>query len=164
MADFSFDIVSQFDRQELKNAVDQAVREITTRYDLKDTKTTIELEKDAIVVNTASDFTLASVKDVLESKVLRRNLSLKILDYQKMEEASGGRVRQVIKLKQGLNEDLAKQIAKTIRSDFKKVTPQIQGDLVRVSAKNKDDLQTVIQALKAKSDDYPVPLQFTNYR
>src|SRR6476469_3166337 len=100
MAEFSFDIVSQFDPQELKNAV----------------------------------------KDVLESKIIRRGLSLKILDYQKMEEASGGRVRQVIKLKKGLNEDLAKQITKAIRTDFKKVTPQIQGDAVRVAAKNKDDL------------------------
>ena len=164
MADFSFDIVSQFDRQELKNAVDQAAREISTRYDLKDTRTAIDLEKDAITINTASDFTLTAVKDVLESKVLRRNLSLKILDYQTMEEASGGRVRQTIKLKQGLNEDLAKQIAKTIRTDFKKVTPQIQGDLVRVSAKNKDDLQAVIQTFKKKEGDFAVPLQFVNYR
>ncbi len=164
MADFSFDIVSQFDRQELKNAVDQAVREITTRYDLKDTNTTIDLEKESIAINTASDFTLTAVKDVLESKVLRRNLSLKILDYQDAEEASGGRVRQTIKLKQGLNEDLAKQIAKTIRTDFKKVTPQIQGDLVRVSAKNKDDLQAIIQNFKKKEGDYPLPLQFINYR
>jgi cyclic-di-GMP-binding protein len=104
------------------------------------------------------------VKDVLESKVLRRNLSLKILDYQDPEDASGGRVRQVIKLKQGLNDDLAKQISRSIRADFKKVNPQIQGDLVRVSAKNKDDLQTVIQAFRKKEGDYPVPLQFINYR
>ena len=164
MPEFSFDVVSQFDRQELKNAVDQTVREVQTRYDLKDTRSEIALEKEAITINTASEMTLNTVKDILESKVIRRNLSLKILDYQKAEEASGGRVRQTIKLKEGLNEDLAKQITKTIRSDFKKVTPQIQGDAVRVSAKNKDDLQAVIQALKAKSDDYPVALQFTNYR
>ena len=164
MADFSFDIVSQFDRQELKNAVDQTVREVQTRYDLKDTKSTIEVEKNIITINTASEFTLTAVRDILESKVIRRGLSLKILDYGKMEEASGGRVRQTISLKEGINEDLAKQIAKTIRTDFKKVTPQIQGDAVRVAAKSKDDLQTVIQALKKKSDDYPVALQFTNYR
>ena len=164
MADSSFDIVSEFDPQELKNAVDQTTREVLTRYDLKDTQTEIALEKEAITINTASDFTLTAVKDVLESKVVRRGLSLKILDYQKMEEASGGRVRQTIKLKKGLSEDLAKQIVKTIRGEFKKVTPQIQGDAVRVSAKNKDDLQAVIQRLKAKGDDYPVPLQFTNYR
>ena len=164
MPEFSFDVVSQFDRQELKNAVDQTVREVQTRYDLKDTRSEIALEKEAITINTASEMTLNTVKDILESKVIRRNLSLKILDYQKAEEASGGRVRQTIKLKEGLSDDLAKQITKSIRSDFKKVTPQIQGDAVRVSAKNKDDLQAVIQALKAKSDDYPVALQFTNYR
>jgi uncharacterized protein YajQ (UPF0234 family) len=164
MPEFSFDVVSQFDRQELKNAVDQTVREVQTRYDLKDTRSEIALEKEAITINTASEMTLNTVKDILESKVIRRNLSLKILDYQKAEEASGGRVRQTIKLKEGLSDDLAKQITKSIRSDFKKVTPQIQGDAVRVAAKNKDDLQAVIQALKAKSDDYPVALQFTNYR
>jgi uncharacterized protein YajQ (UPF0234 family) len=164
MAEFSFDIVSQFDRQELKNAVDQTVREVTTRYDLKDTRTTIELEKDAIAVNTASEMTLSAVRDILESKAIRRGLSLKILDYGKVEEASGGRVRQRIALKEGLGEDLAKRIAKGIRGDFKKVTPQIQGDAVRVSAKNKDDLQAVIQAFKKQGDDYPVALQFVNYR
>jgi len=164
MDEFSFDIVSQFDRQELKNAVDQTIREVHTRYDLKDTRTEIELEKETITINTASEFVLNTVKDVLESKVIRRGLSLKILDYGKVEEASGGRVRQVIKLKEGIAEDLAKQIVKTIRGDFKKVTPQIQGDAVRVAAKNKDDLQAVIQTIKGHSDDYPVALQFTNYR
>jgi uncharacterized protein YajQ (UPF0234 family) len=164
MPEFSFDVVSQFDRQELKNAVDQTIREVQTRYDLKDTRSEIALDKEAITINTASEMTLNTVKDILETKVIRRNLSLKILDYQKAEEASGGRVRQAIKLKEGLSEDLAKQITKMIRSDFKKITPQIQGDAVRVSAKNKDDLQAVIQALKAKSEDYPVALQFTNYR
>ncbi len=164
MADFSFDIVSQFDRQELKNAVDQTAREVQTRYDLKDTASEIALEKEAITFNTASEMTLNTLKDILESKVIRRGLSLKILDYQKAEEASGGRVRQTIKLKEGLSDELAKKISKQIRSDFKKVTPQIQGDAVRVSAKNKDDLQNVIQALKKQSDEFPVPLQFTNYR
>ncbi len=164
MPEFSFDIVSKFDRQELKNAVDQTVREVQTRYDLKDTRSTIELEKDTITINSASEFTLNTIRDVLESKVIRRGLSLKILDYGKIEEASGGRARQTIKLKEGISDDLAKQITKTIRGDFKKVTPQIQGDAVRVSAKNKDDLQAVIQAMKGKSDDYPVALQFTNYR
>ncbi len=164
MAEFSFDVVSQFDRQELKNAVDQTVREVLTRYDLKDTQSEITLEKESIAINTASEMTLNTVKDILESKIIRRSLSLKILDYQKVEEASGGRVRMTIKLKEGLDEDLAKQITKSIRAEFKKVTPQIQGDAVRISAKNKDDLQGVIQALKTKSDDYPVALQFTNYR
>jgi uncharacterized protein YajQ (UPF0234 family) len=105
---------------------------------------------------------LRAVRDILESKFVRRNLSLKILDYQEEEPAAGSRVRQVVKLRQGLNDDLAKEITKRIRSEFKKVTPQIQGDLIRVSGKNRDDLQLVIQALK--ESDYPVPLQFVNYR
>lgn len=158
----SFDIVSTFDQQELKNAVDQTIREVQTRYDLKDSKTTIELEKNSIGINTASELTLTAVRDILESKLIRRGLSLKILDYDKMEEASGGRVRQMVKLKEGIAEDLAKQITKRIRGDFKKVTPQIQGDAVRVMGKNRDDLQAVIQTLKG--EDYPVALQFTNYR
>ena len=162
MADFSFDIVSQFDRQELKNAVDQATREITTRYDLKDSKTTIEQEPDKLTINTDSDMSLKSIHDILESKVIRREMSLKVLDYQDPEDASGGRIRQVVKLRQGIADDLAKEISKRIRTEFKKVSPQIQGDLVRVSAKNRDDLQAVIQALK--ESDYPVPLQFINYR
>lgn len=164
MADFSFDVVSQFDRQELKNAIDQTTREVQTRYDLKDTKTEIQLEKETITFNTASEMTLTTLKDILESKLIRRGLSLKILDYQKAEEASGGRVRQTVKLKEGLTDELAKQISKQIRTEFKKVNPQIQGDAVRVSAKNKDDLQGVITALKGKADEFPVALQFTNYR
>jgi cyclic-di-GMP-binding protein len=164
MPEFSFDIVSKFDRQELRNAVNQAVREIQTRYDLKDTRSTVELDERSIVINTASEMTLSSIRDLLESKLVRRGLSLKILDYGKIEEASGGRVRQAIALKEGIAEDLAKQLARTIRGDFKKVTPQIQGDAVRVSAKSKDDLQAVIQAMRKREDEYPVALQFVNYR
>lgn len=158
----SFDIVSKFDRQELKNAVDQAQREIRTRYDLKDTKTEIELEDTQITINTESEYSLQAVKDTLESKMVSRKLSLKILDYQNAEEASGARMRQVIKLKEGLKDDIAKQITKQVRDEFKKVTPQIQGDMIRVQAKSRDDLQAVIQMLKEA--DYPVALQFTNYR
>jgi uncharacterized protein YajQ (UPF0234 family) len=105
---------------------------------------------------------LRAIHDILESKLVRRNLSLKILDYQAEEPASGSRVRQTVKLRQGLNDDLAREISKRIRTEFKKVTAQIQGDLIRVSAKNRDDLQSVIQVLK--ESDYPVPLQFVNYR
>ncbi len=159
----SFDIVSKYDAQELKNAFDQAEREIRTRYDLKDTKTELVLSDTEITVNTASEYTLNAVRDILESKLIGRKLSLKILDYQTEEEASGGRIRQVAKLKQGIPEDIAKKISKSIRDDFKKVTPQIQGDAIRVQAKNKDDLQAVIQALKSR-DDLPIALQFTNYR
>ena len=158
----SFDIVSDFDQQELKNALDQAQREILQRYDLKDTKTTIEATDSQLTINADSEYTLSAVRDLVESKFVRRGLSLKILDYGEEEPASGGRVRQVVKLQRGIPEDLAKQISKRVRDDFKKVTPQIQGNAVRVQAKNKDELQAVIQALKA--EDYPVALQFTNYR
>lgn len=159
---FSFDVVSDFDRQELVNAVDQAKREITTRFDLKDTKTQIDLEEEQIVINTENEFVLSQVKDLLTTKAVKRNLSLKVFDFQKVEQAAGGRVRQVIKLKKGINQELAKQISKLIRDNFKNAQPQIQGDAVRVTSKSKDDLQQVIT--KLKSQDYPVALQFTNYR
>jgi uncharacterized protein YajQ (UPF0234 family) len=158
----SFDIVSDFDQQELKNALDQTLREVHTRYDLKDTKSTIESTDTQLTINSDSEYTLSAVRDLLESKFIRRGLSLKILDYGTEEPASGGRVRQVVKLRRGIPEDLAKQLTKKIRDDYKKVTSQIQGNAVRVQAKSKDDLQAVIQALKA--EDYPVALQFTNYR
>lgn len=159
---FSFDIVSDFDRQELVNAVDQTKREIISRYDLKDTNTTMELTEDAIVINTNSEFTLDAIHTVLQTKSAKRNLSLKIFDYGKIESASGNRVRQEIKLKKGISQETAKQITKLIRDEFKKVQASIQGDAVRVSSKAKDDLQTVIQRLK--QEDLPVALQFTNYR
>ena len=158
----SFDIVSKFDAQELRNAIDQTMREVGTRYDLKDSRTRVEQEDSQLVINSATEMTLRATRDILESKLIRRNLSLKILDYQQEEDASGGRVRQVVKLRQGLNDDLAREISKRIRAEYKKVSPQIQGDLIRVSGKNRDDLQLVIQALK--ESDYPVPLQFVNYR
>jgi uncharacterized protein YajQ (UPF0234 family) len=163
MADtFSFDIVSDFDRQELVNALDQARREISSRYDLKDSQTEIELEAEQIVIHTASEFTLQAVVDIVQTKAVKRNLSLKIFDYQAVEPASGNRVRQVIKLKRGIPQDLAKQIAKLIKDNLKKVQASIQGDALRVSAKSKDDLQSAIQLVKAQ--DYPSALQFTNYR
>jgi uncharacterized protein YajQ (UPF0234 family) len=158
----SFDIVSTFDRQELRNAVDQAHREIDNRYDLKGTKTELNLGEREITINTASETSLQAVRDILESKAIRRGLSLKIFEYGKEEEASGGRIRQTVTLREGVPEDLAKQIAKRVRDNYKKVTPQIQGDAVRVQGKNKDDLQEVIQALK--QEDFPVALQFVNYR
>jgi cyclic-di-GMP-binding protein len=159
---YSFDVVSDFDWQELVNAVDQTEREIKTRYDLKDTKTSVELEKEHIVVNTDSEFTLEAVHSILQSKAVKRDLSLKIFDYGTVESASGNRVRQNITLKRGLNAEIAKQISKLIRDEFKKVQPSIQGDAVRISAKSKDDLQIVIQRLK--QEELPVALQFTNYR
>ena len=159
---FSFDIVSDFDYQELVNAIDQTTREIASRYDLKDTKTTVELGKETITVNTDSEFTLDAVHTILQTKAAKRNLSLKIFDYGKVESASGNRVRQEIKLKKGISQEIGKQISKLIRDEFKKVQASIQGDAVRVSAKDKDELQAVIARLK--QEDYPVALQFTNYR
>lgn len=158
----SFDIVSDFDRQELVNTVDQTLREIISRYDLKDTKTTVELGEEAITVNTDSEFTLDAIQTILQTKAAKRNLSLKIFDYGKVESASGSRVRQEIKLKKGISQEIGKQITKLIRDDFKKVQASIQGDVVRVSSKSKDDLQEVMARLK--QEDFPVALQFTNYR
>ena len=160
----SFDVVSQYDEQELANALDQTRREITTRFDLKDTHTemTYDAKKKTITVLTNSEFTLKNVRDVFETKIVRRGLSIKILKLGDIEQAGGSRVRQVIELQSGITQDLAKEITKLIRDSFPKVKGQIQGDAVRVVGKNRDDLQAVIAALKAK--DYPVPLQFINYR
>ena len=160
----SFDVVSQYDEQELANALDQTQREITTRFDLKDTHTemTYDAKKKTITVLTNSEFTLKNVRDVFETKIVRRGLSIKILKPGDIEQAGGSRVRQVIELQSGITQDLAKEITKLIRDSFPKVKGQIQGDAVRVVGKNRDDLQAVIAALKAK--DYPVPLQFINYR
>lgn len=161
-AESSFDIVSQYDEQELVNALDQTRREIQTRFDLKDTKTEVTQNKDTITINTESTLTLKSVRDILESKAVRRGLSLKIFKPGKEEDASGGRVRQEIELQQGISQDLAKTITKTIRDKYPKVKAQIQGEAIRVSAKSRDELQAVIALLKEK--DLPIPLQFTNYR
>ena len=159
---FSFDVVSDFDRQELVNTVDQTIREISSRYDLKDTKTTVELGEEVITVNTDSEFTLDAVHTILRTKAAKRNLSQKIFEYGKVESASGNRVRQEIKLQKGISQEIAKKITKLIRDEFKKVQASIQGDAVRVSSSSKDDLQVVIQRLK--QEDFPVALQFTNYR
>ena len=160
--DCSFDIVSQFDEQELVNAIDQTRREVQTRYDLKDTKTEITHSKDNITILTDSTLTLKSVRDILETKAVRRNLSLKIFKPGKEETAAGSRVRQVIDLQQGIAQDLAKEINKYIRDNYPKVRPQIQGDAIRVIAKSRDELQAIIVLLKQK--DYAIPLQFINYR
>ena len=158
----SFDVVSDFDRQELVNTIDQAMRDIKNRYDLKDTKTTIELGEDTITINTASDFTLDAVQTILVTKAVKRNLSPKLFDYGDPESASGGRTRQVITLRRGISKDDAKKITKMVKTDFKKVQASIQGDSVRVSSKSKDDLQAVMQAIRDL--DFPMPIQFNNYR
>ncbi|MDQ2743353.1 MAG: YajQ family cyclic di-GMP-binding protein [Chloroflexota bacterium] len=160
--DLSFDIVSDYDRQELVNAVDQTHREMLQRYDLKSAGGTLELEKESLLVTAPSDMTLRSIVDVLESKMVRRNLDLKILSPGTIENASGGNVRQRITLKKGISQELAKDLTKLVRDTVPKAKAQIQGDAVRVSAKSKDDLQRVIAAVREKS--YDIALQFQNYR
>jgi uncharacterized protein YajQ (UPF0234 family) len=163
MADtFSFDVVSDFDRQELVNAVDQVRREVGQRYDLKDSGTEIELEEAALTITTASDMTLDAVADVLRQKATKRNLSLKIFDFQPPEPVGGNKVKQVVTLRRGLNQELAKKLSKKVRDNLKKVTVAIQGESLRITGKSKDDLQQAIQLLK--SEDLELPLQFENYR
>jgi uncharacterized protein YajQ (UPF0234 family) len=163
-SDVSFDVVSDFDRQELVNAIDQARREMGTRYDFKGAKAELELAKDEIVLRADSESRARAMRDLLESKAIRRGLSLKIFDWGEIEEAGSNTVRQTIGLRRGLPEDLAKKISKLIRDDFPKLKSQIQGDAVRVSGKSKDELQRLITRLRADSDGYPVALQFENYR
>ena len=163
MADtYSFDVVSDFDRQELVNTIDQLRRDVSQRYDLKDSNTEIELEETAIVITTASDMTLTAVVDVLRQKATKRNLSLKIFDEQTPETVGGNRIKQEIKLRKGLSQEIAKKLSKTVRDELKKVSVSIQGESLRVTGKNKDDLQSAIQLLKEQ--DIEVPLQFQNYR
>lgn len=163
-AESTFDVVSEFDRQELINAIDQTQREVHTRYDLKDSKTTLELGDTELVITSDGELHLANVRDILETKALRRNLSLKIFDYGSVEEISGARVRQVVTLQSGISSELAKKLQKQIRDQFPKVQARIQGDALRVGSKSKDELQSVIQFLREHIEDFPVPLQFINYR
>lgn len=163
-AESTFDIVSEFDRQELLNAVDQARREVTTRYDLKDSKTEIVLSDKELTITTESEMHLATVRDLVQTKALRRNLSIKIFKFGAMQEISGGRVRQVATLQQGIPDEVAKKLAKLIRDQFPKVQPRIQGETLRVGSKSRDELQAVIRLVKEHQDEYTIPLQFTNYR
>ncbi len=162
MADSTFDIVSDFDQQELVNALDQVRREVATRYDFKGARVELELGKAEITLRADDEYRAGSVKDLVQTKAVRRGLSLKIFEWGKVEPAGGGTVRQEIGLKRGLTSDQARELSKLIREHFPKVKPMIQGDAVRVSAKSRDELQAVIGHLKAL--DYPVALQFTNYR
>ena len=162
MASFSFDVVSDFDRQELVNTLDQVRRDVSQRYDLKDSGTEIELEEGSLTITTASDMTLDAVVDVLRQKATKRDLSLKIFDFQPAEAVGGNKVKQQVLLRKGLSQELAKQLSKTVRDELKKVTVAIQGDSLRITGKSKDDLQQAIQLLKAQ--DVEVPLQFENYR
>ena len=163
--DCSFDVVSEFDKQELLNALDQVKRDISSRFDLKDSNSDVTLDGDkAIIVTTSDDMKLKNIYDILQSKLVKRNLSIRILDPQPVENALGGNVRQVYNLKKGLNQDLAKKIVADIKNTKLKVQVSIQGDQVRVSGKDKDDLQAVIKMLRSNEDKYDYPLQFTNYR
>lgn len=163
--DCSFDVVSEFDRQELVNAVDQVKRDVSSRFDLKDSNSEIELEADkAITITTADEMKLRNIYDILQTKLVKRNLNIRILDPQPLENALGGRVRRVYNLKKGLTQELAKKIVADIKDSKIKVQASIQGDQIRVSGKDKDNLQEVIKMLRANEEKYDYPLQFTNYR
>ncbi len=163
--DCSFDIVSEFNKQELVNAVDQVKREISSRFDLKDSNSDVALDSDkSITITTNDEMKLKNIVDILQSKMIKRNLSIKILDAQSVENSLGGNVRQIFNLKKGLTQDLSKKIVADIKNMKLKVQASIQGEQVRVSGKDKDDLQAVIKMLKEKEDNYNIPLQFQNYR
>lgn len=161
-SEHSFDIVSKVDMQELDNAVRQAMREIETRFDFKGSKSEIRLEKQEVVIIADDDYKLKSVIDILHSKMARRGVSMKNAEFGKVEPAAGGTVRQTLSIKQGIDQDVAKQITKLIRESKLKVKSQIQGDQIRVSGKSKDDLQKVIHMVKEA--DFPLELQFVNFR
>lgn len=158
----SFDIVSQVDRQELDNAVNQTRKEIGQRYDFKGTKTEITLEEDSIQILSDDDFKVKAAVDILQSKLVRRNVSLKALVYGKIEPAAGGLAKQTLTVQQGIDIDRARQIVKLVKDSKLKVQGQIQADQVRITGKKRDDLQAVIQLLKAQ--DLGLPLQVVNYR
>ncbi len=161
---FSFDVVSDFDRQELVNATDQVRREVSQRYDLKDSATNITLDDEEIVIETANDMTLKAIVDILLQKATKRSLSLKIFEFSNPLNSAGNRIRQVVSLKKGLSQENAKKLSKAVREEIKKVTVSIQGNSLRVVGKSKDDLQMAIDILKIKGDDSEIPLQFENYR
>jgi hypothetical protein len=161
-AENSFDVVSNVDLQEVRNAVSQAEKEIVNRYDLKKAAVSLRLEGEEITLEAADEYSLDQALEVLKTKMIRRSIQLKSLRYGKIEPASGGRSRQKITLQQGIPTDTAKKIVAEIKSRKLKVQGAIQGDTVRVSGKNRDDLQTVIAVLKEL--DLDVPLTFTNYR
>lgn len=160
--DNSFDVACKVDPQAVADAVHQATREVRTRYDLKQTRTQLTLEKDAIVVQTDNDYVLRQVVDVLQSRLHRRGVPLKALGYGKVEPAAGGTVRQRIAIQQGIPLDKAKEIVRLVKETKLRVQAQIQEDQVRVFGKNRDDLQTVIRMLR--DQDLGIEMQFTNYR
>lgn len=160
--EFSFDVVSKTDMQEVTNAIQQAQKELAQRFDFKGSKSSIELSGEEIVLVSDDEGKLVSVKDILESKLVKRKVSLKAIDYQKVEQAAGGTVRQRAKIVQGIETEKAKAIVKTIKDAKVKVQASIQADQVRVVGRSKDDLQRAITLVR--ETDYGIPLQFTNYR
>lgn len=158
----SFDIVSKVNMQEVRNGVDQAIKELSSRFDFKGSKSSIELKDEEIVLIGDDEYKLGAVNDILQSKLIKREISPKSMKYGKIEPASGGTVRQSVTIAQGIDQENAKKIVKLIKDSKIKVQASIQGDQVRVSGKSRDDLQSVIQMLK--QEDLPVALQFTNYR
>jgi len=162
MSDYSFDIVSKVDLQELNNAVTQAEREISTRFDFKGSKTEIKLDKDELTITSDDDYKLNAAIDILLGKMVKRNVPTKNLDYGKIEPASGGAVRQKVKIRQGIEQDISKKINTLIKDSKLKVKSQIQGDQLRVTGKSKDDLQAVIALLR--NSKIELDLQFINFR
>lgn len=162
MPENSFDVVSKVDMQEVANAIQQALKEIHTRFDLKDSKSNIELEKDAIVLHSADEYKLKAVNDVLQQKLVKRGVSLKAMTYGAVEPAAGGTSKRRATLQQGIAIEKAREIVKLVKDSKKKAQASIQGDLVRISGKDRDTLQEVIAMLKQK--DFGIDLQFVNYR
>ena len=160
--DASFDVVSEVDMQEGNNAVNQTLKELTQRYDFKGSKSAVDIEGNSVKILTEDDMRLKSIIDILQSKFIRRGVSIKNLEYGKSENASGGMVRQIVTIKQGIESDVAKKITKDIKDSKIKVQTQFMDDQLRVSGKKIDDLQAVIAMLKEK--DYGLELQFKNFR
>ena len=161
---FSFDVVSDFDRQELVNALDQVKREISQRYDLKGTDTAVDLDNENIFITTNSDLTLNAVNDIIRQKSIKRNLSLKIFDYGETEIVSGNKVKQKIILKKGIKQEIAKKISKNIRDQIKKINVSINGEILRVSSKSKNDLQLAIKLVSDLEESLNIPLKANNFR
>jgi len=161
---FSFDVVSDFVRQELVNTLDQVKREISQRYDLKGTDTSVDLEKENIFIITNSELTLNAINDIIRQKAIKRNLSLKIFDYGDIERVSGNRIKQAILLKQGIKQEIAKKISKNIRDQIKKINVSINGETLRVASKSKNDLQLAIKLLSELEESLNIPLKANNLR
>ncbi len=163
MAENSFDIVSKVDLQEVSNAIQNALKEIHTRFDLKDSKSNIVLEgKDAIILTSVDDYKLKAVNDILQAKLVKRGVPIKALNYGAVEPAAGATVRQKVTMQQGIPVEKAREIVKTIKDSKKKVQASIQGDTIRVSGKDRDTLQEVMALLRGA--DFGIDMQFTNYR